>query len=63
MTDGINPVHEQISRYTDTYNNATNEIGLVLAARKHEDLNWVLEYCRDQYGTFKVPIATCSCVG
>ena len=63
MTDGINPVHEQIARYTDTYNNATNEIGLVLAARKHEDLNWVLEYSRDQYGTFKVPTATCSCVG
>ncbi|PYH76645.1 hypothetical protein BO82DRAFT_358969 [Aspergillus uvarum CBS 121591] len=48
--DGINPVHEQLSRYTTTYDNATNEIGLVLAARKHEGLNWVLEYCRD-HGT------------
>ncbi|KAI9036627.1 DUF3431 domain-containing protein [Aspergillus affinis] len=42
-------VMRQLSEITTNYSNATG-VGLVLAATQTEDLNWLLNYCRD-YGT------------
>ena len=39
----------QLAQLTSTYSNATNDIGLVLAATVKEDLTWLLNYCKDQY--------------
>jgi hypothetical protein len=39
----------QLSEITNTYTNAS-EVGLVLAATEREDLHWLLNYCREQYG-------------
>lgn len=39
-------VMRQLSEITTNYSNATG-VGLVLAATQSEDLNWLLNYCRD----------------
>ena len=44
-------VRSQLAEITATYSNATNDIGLVLAATVREDLTWLLNYCKDQYAT------------
>ncbi|BCS15898.1 hypothetical protein AtubIFM55763_011152 [Aspergillus tubingensis] len=40
-------VTSQLAQLTSTYSNATNDIGLVLAATVKEDLTWLLNYCKD----------------
>lgn len=48
-TDGgpvYGEVMRQLSEITTNYSNATG-VGLVLAATQSEDLNWLLNYCRD----------------
>ncbi|PYH46447.1 DUF3431 domain-containing protein [Aspergillus saccharolyticus JOP 1030-1] len=50
LEEYVNPIHEQLAEITATYENATSDIGLVLAATRAEDLTWLLDYCRD-HGT------------
>ena len=55
-TDGViaaqESLHDQVIRelaeITATYSN-TSRVGLVLAATQSEDLQWLLEYCRERF--------------